>query len=232
MEDKDYKEIEKEIQEDKRIDLFLQGKMEVAEEQAFLTELKQNEDLRQRALIQARLVKGMKQAEEEDVEMLRKAQKEDVEKVINGRREVPFARWMAYAASIVFIVFIGFKSYDYYSTVNLGKQYATAFPLSQIIRGEENNDVETELTTLFNKIIEAEDLDNTTAHLDSLWQLSKREVYNEYTDYAPYIGWNLAVGYLENYEKGKAKIVLKKMIKSYPEGTIVGDKIMEILNRL
>ena len=232
MEDKDYKEIEKEIQEDKRIDLFLQGKMEVAEEQAFLTELKQNEDLRQRALIQARLVKGMKQAEEEDVEMLRKAQKEDVEKAINGRREVPFARWIAYAASIVFIVFIGFKSYDYYSTVNLGKQYATSFPLSQIIRGEENNDVETELTTLFNKIIEAEDLDNTTAHLDSLWQLSKREVYNEYTDYAPYIGWNLAVGYLENYEKGKAKAILEQLKEMCSNGSIMNEKINVLLKSL
>jgi hypothetical protein len=74
-------------------------------------------------------------------------------------------------------------------------------------------------------------LDNTTSRLKTLWELSKQESYNDYTDYSPYIGWNLAIGYLENYEKAKAKEILKEMKQVYPEGTALGDKIREVLNK-
>ena len=140
-------------------------------------------------------------------------------------------RWLAIAASVVFIVFVGFKSYDYYDTTNLGKEYANAFPTSSIVRGELNTDVESELKALFDNVAQNRDLDNTTSRLKTLWELSKQESYNDYTDYSPYIGWNLAIGYLENYEKAKAKEILKEMKQVYPEGTALGDKIREVLNR-
>ena len=128
-------------------------------------------------------------------------------------------------------MFVGFKTYDYYDTTSLGREYANTFPISTIIRGETNTDVETELAILFNNVVESKDLDNTTSRLATLWELSKQDTYNDYTDYAPYIGWNLAVGYLEDYEKSKAKEVLMEMKQVYPEGTALGDKIREVLNR-
>ena len=88
------------------------------------------------------------------------------------------------------------------------------------------------MTDLFNKVANGEDLDNTTARLDSLWQLSKQDVYNGYTNYAPYIGWNLSIAYLQNYNKNKAKKVLEEMAKQYPHDTPIGDRIKELLNRL
>lgn len=131
----------------------------------------------------------------------------------------------------MFIIFVGFKTYDYYDTTNLGKEYANAFPVSSIIRGEVNADVETELSTLFNNVAECKDLDNTTSRLATLWDLAKQDTYNDYTDYAPYIGWNLAIGYLENYEKEKAKDVLIEMKLIYPEGTAIGNKINDLINK-
>ena len=228
---------DKDLVNDERISRFMQGLMEADEEDAFQIELKNNEELRNQAIAQARLVKGMKQVDEElkdafrqtDEQTIRRIAKETFETSVGKKSS---ARWLAIAASIVFIVFVGFKSYDYYDTTSLGKEYANTFPTTSIIRGETNTAVETELSTLFNNVAECKDLDNTTSRLATLWELSKQDTYNDYTDYAPYIGWNLAIGYLENYEKTKAKDVLIEMKQTYPEGTALGDKVVQLINEM
>lgn len=224
---------EKDLVNDERISRFMQGLMEADEEDAFQIELKNNEELRNQAIAQARLVKGMKQVDEELKEMFQRTDEQTIRNIANRvtARKNRSTRWLAIAASVVFIIFVGFKSYDYYDTTNLGKEYANAFPTSSIVRGELNTDVESELKALFDNVAQNRDLDNTTSRLKTLWELSKQESYNDYTDYSPYIGWNLAIGYLENYEKAKAKEILKEMKQVYPEGTALGDKIREVLNR-
>ena len=224
---------DKDLANDERISRFMQGLMEADEEAAFQIELKNNEELRNQAIAQARLVKGMKQVDEELKGLFRQTDEQTIRNIANRvtARKNRSTRWLAIAASIVFIVFVGFKSYDYYDTTNLGKEYANAFPTSSIVRGESNVDVESELKVLFENVAQNRDLDNTTSRLKTLWELSKQETYNDYTDYCPYIGWNLAIGYLENYEKAKAKEILKEMKQVYPEGTALGDKIREVLNR-
>ena len=225
---------EKDLLNDERISRYMQGKMNADEESAFMDELNSNEDLRNQAIAQARLVKAMKQVDEELKDALRQSDEQTIRRIANKAIGIKkhSARWLAIAASIVFIVFVGFKSYDYYDTTSLGKEYANTFPTSTIIRGEANIDVDTELTILFNNVAEGKDLDNTTSRLKTLWEQSKQDVYNDYTDYAPYIGWNLAIGYLEDYEKTKAKDVLNEMKEMYPEGTAMGDKVIQLGNEL
>ena len=217
---------EKDLVNDERISRFMQGLMEADEEDAFQIELKNNEELRNQAIAQARLVKGMKQVDEELKEMFQRTDEQTIRNIANRvtARKNRSTRWLAIAASIVFIVFVGFKSYDYYDTTNLGKEYANAFPTSSIVRGELNTDVESELKALFDNVAQNRDLDNTTSRLKTLWELSKQDTYNDYTDYSPYIGWNLAVGYLRNYEKAKAKDILKEIEKMYPKETTMGNK--------
>lgn len=225
---------EKDLLNDERISRYMKGVMNADEESAFMEELKNDEELRNQAIAQARLVKGMKQVDEELKDAFRETDEQTIRKIANkavGNKKHS-ARWLAIAASIVFIVFVGFKSYDYYDTTSLGREYANTFPTSTIIRGEANTDVDTELTMLFNNVAEGKDLDNTTSRLQSLWEQSKQGTYNDYTDYAPYIGWNLAIGYLRNYEKTRAKNVLKEMKQMYPEGTVIGDKIATLLEML
>ena len=225
---------EKDLLNDERITRYMQGKMNADEESAFMEELNSNEDLRNQAIAQARLVKGMKQVDEELRDAFREADEQTIKDIANvavgGKKKS--ALWLAIAASIVFIVFVGFKSYDYYDTTSLGREYANTFPTSTIIRGEANADVDTELTMLFNNVAEGKDLDNTTSRLKTLWEIAKQDTYNDYTNYAPYIGWNLAVGYLEDYEKSKAKDILMEMKKMYFEGTAVGDKTRILLNAI
>lgn len=225
---------EKDLLNDERISRYMQGRMNVDEESAFMEELKNNEELRNQAISQARLVKGMKQVDKELKDAFREANEQTIRKIANeavgGNNKS--ARWLAIAASIVFIVFVGFKSYDYYDTTSLGREYANTFPTSTIIRGEANADVDTELAKLFNNVAEGKDLDNTTSRLATLWELSKQDTYNDYTDYAPYIGWNLAIGYLENYEKPKAQIILIEMKELYPEESAIGSKIRELIKKM
>ena len=224
---------EKDLLNDERISRYMQGKMNADEESSFMEELKNNEDLRNQAIAQARLVKGMKQVDEELKDAFREADEQTIGRIAKeavGNKKHS-ARWLAIAASIVFIVFVGFKSYDYYDTTSLGREYANTFPTSTIIRGEANTDVDTELTKLFNNVAEGKDLDNTTSRLKILWEQAKQDTYNDYTDYSPYIGWNLAIGYLRNYEKAKAKEILMEMKQIYPEETALGDKIREVINR-
>lgn len=228
---------EKDLLNDERISRFLQGKMNADEEATFMEEMKNNDDLRDQAIVLARLVKGMKQVDEELKDAFRQADEQTIKRIAKETFETSvgkksFARWLAIAASIVFIVFVGFKSYDYYDTTSLGKEYANTLPTTSIIRGETNTAVETELSTLFNNVAECKDLDNTTSRLATLWELSKKDTYNDYTDFAPYIGWNLAIGYLENYEKARAMEILDEMKQMYPEGTAIGDKVILLYDEL
>lgn len=225
---------EKDLLNDERISRYMQGRMNVDEESAFMEELKSNEELRNQAISQARLVKGMKQVDKELKDAFCEANEQTIRKIANeavgGNNKS--ARWLAIAASIVFIVFVGFKSYDYYDTTSLGRKFANTFPTSTIIRGEANADVDIELAKLFNNVAEGKDLDNTTSRLATLWELSKQDTYNDYTDYAPYIGWNLAIGYLRNYEKPKAQIILIEMKELYPEESAIGSKIRELIKKM
>ena len=228
---------EKDLLNDERISRFLQGKMKADEEATFMEEMKNNDDLRDQAIVQARLVKGMKQVDEELKDAFRQADEQTIKRIAKETFETSVgkkssARWLAIAASIVFIVFVGFKSYDYYDTTSLGKEYANTFPTKSIIRGESSAEVETELATLFDNVAKCNDLDNTTSRLATLWELSKQETYNDYTDYAPYIGWNLAIGYLENYEKAKAKDVLMEMEQAYSKDSAMGSVIMKVLEAI
>lgn len=222
--------IENELLEDERISSFLKGEMNAEEETSFLAELKKNEALRNRAIAQARLVKGMKQTDNELVNALKKASPNDIRKI--ARKKNVRSQWYAIAASVVLFIFVGIGSYDYYDTVSLGKEYSQVFPVSSIVRGEANADVENELNTLFTNIIEGENLANATSRLYDLWQLAKQDTYNDYTDYAPYIGWYLSIGYLRDYEKDKAMNILNEMAEIYPVGSGIGDKVKEIIDEI
>ena len=138
MIDNEYIVPDKDLRNDDLIDRFIQGQMDENEEKTFLEELNRNEELRERAILHARLVKGMAQVDDEIIEAYSEAEvssKNNKATVVSiGKKHS--ARWLAIAASIVFIVFVGFKSYDYYDTTSLGREYANTFPVSTIVRGE------------------------------------------------------------------------------------------------
>lgn len=222
------------IERDERIARFMKGKMDSQEEARFISDMESDEKLRLEAIAQARLIKGMSQVDEEVVCELKNASESQIVAMLRPRRSL-FRKsftWMSMAASIAILLFAGNKGYDYYDTTRLGMRYANAFPMETVVRGDSNSIVDSELQELFENVIERKDLRNTTERLAELWEIANQDTYNDYTDYAPYIGWYLAIGYLEDYEKNKAQYVLIMMLEDININVSFKAEIEELLKKL
>jgi len=213
---------------EERIDRYLHGEMTREEELLFEEDLSKDDNLRQQAETIARMAKSMKVVGSDQDRTFIEQMKDSA-----GTKLAP-VWWLSIAASILIIFTIGYHFYDHYQTVSLGRQYAYVFSTEteSLIRGEENEDVANQLTVLFDNAANGKDLDNTIKQLEELWKLSQSDVYNEYTNYAPIIGWNLAIAYLQNNDKKGAVAILTQMQSHYPEETIIGKFVLELLEKL
>lgn len=211
---------------EERINRYLHGEMTPEEESAFESDLQKDDTLKRQAESMARIVKEMKVLGDEHDKHLVEQMK------ASSKKKTSHVRWISIAASIALISTVGYHIYDYSATTSLGREYASAFPTSSIIRGEEDKDVSETLAALFDNVANGEDLDNTIEQLEKLWTLSQSDTYNGYTTYEPYISWNLAIAHLRNNDKKEAKTILKQLRTMYPEGTAIGDKVTELLNEL
>ena len=211
---------------EERINRYLHGEMTLEEEASFEADLQKDDTLKRQAESMARIFKGMKVLGDEHDKRLVEQMKASSEKKASP------VRWISIAASFAFILTVGYHIYDYSATTGLGREYASAFPTSSIIRGEEDKDVSETLTALFDNVANGQDLDNTIEQLEKMWTLSQSDTYNGYTTYEPYIGWNLAIAHLRNHDKKEARNVLEELQKIYPTGTGFGDKIFELRAKL
>ena len=236
--------------EDERIANYIQGKMTEDEAQAFLQELKANADLRVKAIAMARMVKGMQEVGtandkelidefcEIDAEEAKAIAKQAVRtKEVNTTKTIPlrktWTRVLAVAASFALLIWAGIGYHDYRKTTGIGEEYATAFASSQFIRGAgDNAEVEMKLAKLYENVAAKKDLKNTIHELEYCWELATQDTYNDYTDYAPEIGWNLAIGHLKKNDKKNARKVLLKLTNIAPAGTAIGDKARELLGKV
>ena len=213
-------------QNEERINRYLFGEMSPEENAQFESDLKNDDQLRQQAESMAQMVKSMDAVgAERDNEMISKMKSSSV-------RKAQPVRWLSIAASFALILTVGYHVYDYNRIGNLGEEYASTYPVSTIVRGEEDDDAAQKLTALFENVANGEDLDNTISQLSELWSLSQSDTYNEYTTYAPYIVWNLAIAHLRNHDKKEAKMILEELAKICPNGTAMGDKVDELIDRL
>ena len=222
------------LDRDECISRYLKGLMSVQEETKFLADMRSDDQLRHDAIAQARLVKGMAQV---DYELIQELKNTPEAKITSSLRppKIIFRKpvtWLSVAASVAVLLFAGYKGYDYYDTTRLGMKYAMAFPIETLVRGDTDSTVDKELQTLFENVIERKDLSATTKRLSELWKISNQETYNDYTDYSPYIGWYLAIGYLEDYEKDKAQYILHIMLDDETVSLSIKDQIRELFKRL
>lgn len=187
---------------EERITRYLHGEMTPNEEALFEKDIQSEETLRNQTEAIARTIKAMNAlGSEQDRKLVEEMRG-------SSKKKTRPTRWLSIAASFALLITVGYYTYDYSSTVSLGKEYATAFPLSSEIRGEEDEEVLNKITVLFDNVANNRNIDNTIEQLEVLWQQSQIDTYNEYTTYAPYIGWNLAIAYLLKYQKKDAKKVL------------------------
>lgn len=204
------------IIEEERINSFLRGEMSSEEETMFMDELKSNDVLRNKAVVAARMAKAIKTVGEEKDSLVKEAlltsNDHDIEMIVKNvtrkRSKLLTLRIISVAASIHILVISGWHYYDYRVTTGLGNEYEMMFEPSSFVRGVDTGSVEKELNSLFAKVKSGDESDNTIKRLSLLWELSTMETYNDYTDYAPQIGWNLAIAYLKDNDKDNAITVL------------------------
>lgn len=226
--------------DEERINSFLRGEMSSEEETLFIDELKSNEELRNKAVATARMAKAMKTVGEENDSLVKEAlltsDEHDIEMIVHNvtrkRSNVLTLRILSVAASILILVISGWHYYDYRVTTGLGIEYEMMFESSSFVRGADTGSVEKELNILFAKVKSGDDSDNTIKRLSLLWELSTMETYNDYTDYAPQIGWNLAIAYLKDNDKANAIVVLTKLESIAEDGTVITIKCQELINKL
>lgn len=224
--------IQKDIDNDDKIAEFFRKEMNAKEESDFLDTLNSDKTLHANADIQARLIKGMNQSDSELLDAFRQSSLSDIKSIIKPKKTLSFYyKWISVAACIGLVIFGAFRWYDYNITTNLGIKYANEFPYESVIqRGETNNKIENELTLLFDNVIHKKNLRETNKRLAELWEIANSDTYNDYTEYSSYIGWYLAIGYLENYKKQQAKEVLIKLKEEANENSDMEFQIKKILN--
>lgn len=226
--------------DEERINSFLRGEMSSEDEILFMDELKSNEELRNKAVATARMAKAMKTVGEDNDSLVKEAlltsDEHDIEMIVNNvtrkRSKLLTLRIISVAASILILVISGWHYYDYRVTTGLGNEYEMMFEPSSFVRGVDTGSVEKELNSLFAKVKSGDDSDNTIKRLSLLWELSTMETYNDYTDYAPQIGWNLAIAYLKDNDKANAIVVLTKLESIAEDRTVITIKCQELINKL
>ena len=228
------------IIEEERINRFLRGEMSSEEETTFMDELKSNDVLRNKAVVAARMAKAMKTVGEEEDSLVKEAlltsDDHDIEMIVKNvtrkRSKLLTLRIISVAASILILVISGWHYYDYRVITGLGNEYEMEFESLSFVRGAGTGSVEKELNSLFTKVKSGDESDNTIKRLSLLWELSTMDTYNDYSDYAPQIGWNLAIAYLKDNDKDNAMAVLTKLEGIAEDGTAIKNKCIELINKL
>lgn len=241
------------LEEDERIASYLKGQMSDEEDQAFLRELEEKPDMKERAIIMARLIKGLKEVgtaqDKETIGAILASNKQSVENVVkNAIHEATAvqtttkkvfsmrkpAAWLSIAASLIFIVWLGIGYNDYRNITGLGEECGnSSFTIEMVSRGSAtSSDAEKKLERLFKNVQGNTDLAETIHELSLCWELSIMETYNDYTDHSAEIGWNLAIAYLKDNDKKKALAVLTKMATIYDADNVMGKQVRELQQKI
>ncbi len=242
---------------DDTLNKYLKGELSKEEESRFIQQLEDNTELKQKAIAIARLASAMNQVgSEQDQDVIAEIQDSNVQtisriakvtsetvigenggvaaSIVTRPRILNFKRLMisfSAAASILLCVFGGYKYYLYNETTNLGREYLVYFPSGDFSRGVDDS-LQKQLKGLYQDIDNKKDLNKAISTLETMWEQSQSEIYNNYTEAMPEIGWMLANAYLRDNESKQALDVLSVLADEYPVDTVMGEKVRELITRI
>lgn len=226
---------------DARLDDFLKKKMSDEEQQAFLSELKENPDLLDRAKVVALAIQQMKDIRKEQsdrvVDSILQMNEEQFRAACNlkpSHRTLPIGykvlRYAAAACIVGAIGFGGYRFYQYDATVSLGNDYASAVPQASLSRGENIDDIK-ELQTLLNNVQTDTNISETAEKLSAMYYEAIGETYSDYSPFANTIGWNAAIAYLKDGNRDTARQILVS-IRDINKDKAIADKADEIVRKI
>lgn len=228
---------------------YLRGELSEQDETNFVNLLKGNPAMKKKAIASACLVKAMQQVggerDQKTIDSLKEMSRNDVlnivGQVVNRKKTIPFKLNklilpLSAAASILLCVWGGVQYYTYQQVISLGQEYITYFqPEERMLREEANSSEDTvrhQLESLSASIQSRKDLNQSISSLERIWAKANLDEYNEYTTFMPEIGWMLANAFLIDNEKDKAIGILEVLIEEYDDGTVLGEKARELLQRI
>jgi hypothetical protein len=241
------------VNQDSRISKYLQGLMTAEEELSFLDEIKQDSELRSKAIVAARMVSSMRQIGAEKDKALIAAIKElPGEKFITAkiasvttseesrsRARVLFIPRKTFvslsaAAAVLLCVWGGYRMYDNHQMAKLGTEYLSCFDASDYVRGDKSTDsgVQLKIASLCKSIKSGTDIESVIEELKRMWSLSLKDEYNEFTEFSSQIGWALANAYVINNDKDEALQVLDMIITNEDSTPILVDKATELKKKI
>ncbi len=207
---------------DERIEAFLRGEMSAEEEAAFKQEIRQNPELRSRAMEMTSLIKVLK-----DQNSAREATitKEDTTK----SKVRPLLWWACSVAAVFAIFFSIYKDQRYRMLDSTVSPYYTEYDMSEISRGDLDSATIAHLYGLFSEIREQRSVVNIIKELEPIYNsLDDDFTYNAY---ANDISWNLALAYVKDDQIDKAITILQKLKADNPD-TPIYSKADELIKKL
>lgn len=224
---------------DIRLELFLKNKMTEEESKAFLSELQNNQELRERAQAIAATIKNMKELKYEHgqraasrIKHLSEHDFRKEAKLPQKTRIIPLRSIVRMSIAACFVGAISFGGYRYHiynETVALGNSYYAAIPTELVVR--DADDVSAQLAQLFNNVRDREDLDNTILNLEEKFNLALSDDYNDYTNYINDIGWNLAIAHLKDGNRDDAVETLELLI-DHSESNIIIEECKKLIEEI
>lgn len=215
---------------DERIESFLRGTMSADEEEAFKQDIKNNPELRSRAMEMTALAKGLHSHKSNEESVVINSITADKSVVVNKeKRKSSFMWWACSAAAVCVIFFSVFKAQRYRTLDAVISPYYTQYDISDISRGDTDSTTVVHLYSLFEQIQTQRNVTNVIKELESIYA-SLNSDYS-YHPYANDIAWNLALAYIKDDQIDKAIPILEKL-KEENQDSPISVKSDELLQRI
>lgn len=207
---------------DERIEAFLRGEMTAEEEVAFKKEIRQNPELRSRAMAMTSLIKGMQEQNS--------AREATIIKEYTAKSRVRPILWWACSVAVVLVFAFGiYKDHRYRMLDATVSPYYTEYDMSDVSRGDLDSVTISHLYDLFIQIQVNRSVSNIIKELEPIYN-SRNENFT-YNAYANDIAWNLALAYVKDDQIDKAITILQKIKADNPD-TPIYNKADELIKKL
>ena len=207
---------------DERIEAFLRGEMTTEEEAAFKQEIRQNPELRSRAMAMTSLIKGLHDQNSAKEAAIIK------ENTVKSKVR-PLLYWACSVAAVLVIAFGIYKDHRYRMLDAIVSPYYTEYDMSDVTRGDLDSVTISHLYDLFIQIQVNRSVSNIIKELEPIYN-SRNENFT-YNAYANDIAWNLALAYVKDDQKDKAINILQKLKADNPD-TPIYNKVNELIKKL
>ena len=214
-----------------RIEKFLRDQMTSEENESFLRDLEQDEELRKEAQLTALMIQDLQERQE-------KRDSEIINEVIASKKKAKIVQMVRWTASIAAIFLIIFGVYTYHSSfisedtstyIALADNYYNQTPKSLFRSG--NNELEQELDSLFVEVGTSKEMTPIIDRLQTIHNNIDSEYVYKVSGNDTRIKWFLALAYLKDNQTGKTIELLKSIIKD-DKGTYLKENAEQLLRDL